>query len=177
MSELKERLNMKVQNTVDKNLIPDFINNNIFRNSNVEDITYNELINRLQKQFCIDKLKKAYNYLYDEYSKNMFLSSIIQRVSNYNGLFLILYYSNCWKYYYELVENKTDYILNNDEKLYLFDIKDTQLKKDIKLYYSKRQLFETYFLEQYRFRNIVCIKENDYIIDGGACYGDTAFYI
>ena len=33
-----------------------------------------------------------------------------------------------------------------------------------------------FVLEQYRYKDIVTVEEGDYVIDGGACYGDTALY-
>lgn len=168
--------NLNIKDINDTDLKP-FWNNNLFINKNIDNMTINDLINQIKNSFDLEKLEKSYYLLEDEYSKNIFISSIIARITKYNGLSLILYYSNSWKYYYDLYLAKTgEEIEVNNSKLYLYDLSKLSFSKDIKLYYTQKQLFETYFLEQYRYKDKVMVEKGDYIIDGGACYGDTALY-
>lgn len=168
--------NLNIENFNDVNLKP-ILNNDIFDNKNFNNMTINDLIQYIKDAFDIEKLEESYYLLEDEYSKNMFVSQIIVRASKYDGLSLILYYSNSWKYYDDLCLAKTDKTIEiNNSKLYLYDLSKLSFSKDIKLYYTQRQLFETYFLEQYRYKNKVMVEKDDYIIDGGGCYGDTALY-
>lgn len=138
--------NLNIENFNDVNLKP-ILNNDIFDNKNFNNMTINDLIQYIKDAFDIEKLEESYYLLEDEYSKNMFVSQIIVRASKYDGLSLILYYSNSWKYYDDLCLAKTDKTIEiNNSKLYLYDLSKLSFSKDIKLYYTQRQLFETYFL-------------------------------
>ena len=171
--------NLNIENFNDANLKP-ILNNDIFQNKNLNNMTLNDLIQKIKNAFDIEKLEKSYYLLKDEYSKNMFISAIITRVTKYNALSLILYYSNSWKYYDDLYLVKTDETIEiNNSKLHLYDLAKLPFSKDIKLYYTQRQLFETYFLEQYRYKNEVMVEKDDYIIDGGGVlwrYGIIFFF-
>ncbi len=164
---LSKYYNLNIENFGDADLKP-FLDNNIFNNKNINNMTINDLIEKIKNEFDLEKLEESYYLLEDEYSKNMFISSIISRITKYNGLSLILYYANSWKYYDDLNLAKTDEAIEiNNSKLYLYDLSKLPFSKDIKLYYTQRQLFETYFLEQYRYKDKVYAKKGDYIIDGG----------
>lgn len=173
---LSKYYNLNIENFGDTDLKP-FWDNNIFKNKNIDNITVNDLIEKIKNAFDLEKLEKSYYLLKDEYSKNMFISTIISRTTKYNGLALILYYGNSWKYYYDLYLAKMDEVIEiNNSKLYLYDLSKLPFSKDIKLYYTQRQLFETYFLEQYRYKNKVYAEKGDYIIDGGGATA-TLHYI
>ena len=168
--------NLNIEDFNDTDLKPIW-NNNIFNDKNIDGITVNDLIQKIENAFDLEKLEKSYYLLSDEYSKNIFISAIISRTTKYNGLSFILYYSNSWKYYYDLYLAKTDETIEiNNSKLYLYDLSKLSFSKDVKLFYTQKQLFETYFLEQYRYKDKVMVEKGDYVIDGGACYGDTALY-
>lgn len=172
---LCKNYNLNIENYNDANMNP-FFDNNIFKNTNFNDLTVNNLINEIKNSFDMEKLEKSYYLLEDEYSKNMFISSIIARTCKYNGLQLILYYANSWKYYYDLdLVRSEEFVEINNAKLYLYDLSKLPFSKDIKLYYTQRQLFETYFLEQYRYKNKVTVEEGDYIIDGGVLRRHRSF--
>lgn len=46
----------------------------------------------------------------------------------------------------------------------------------IKIYHSLHSIFCNFYLEQYSYKNLIKAQKGDYVIDGGACYGDTALY-
>jgi len=89
-----------------------------------------------------------------------------------------LYYSN----YFDKILNYQKLAIDDQEislwngliKFKKYDL--NALGYDVKLWYSAGGVLIEFILEQYRYKNIVTIEENDNIIDGGACYGDTALY-
>ncbi len=100
--------------------------------------------------------------------------------SHLQGLCIIHFYEHIWKYYYmlESILDKSKSIDSDNGPLYYIDL---SLAKQLnlshfKLYYSAGGVFVNYILEQYAYRHLVYAKEGDYVIDGGACYGDTALY-
>jgi FkbM family methyltransferase len=74
-------------------------------------------------------------------------------------------------------------IISDEEEIKLwFD--NISLKKynlshigyEIKTWLTSMGVFNNFINEQYRYRDIVNTEKGDYVIDGGACYGDTALY-
>lgn len=114
--------------------------------------------------------------LNDDTSKNIYLSAVIHWISSNQGLLITLYYDHIWKYYQHIeLAKSNDNIIANDNKLYLYDLSTINLA-NVKLYYSQFGIFSNYIFEQYAYRDIIRAKKGDYVIDGGACYGDTALY-
>lgn len=114
--------------------------------------------------------------LNDEYSKNLYLSAIINQISDNKGLLISFYYDHIWKFYDKLALCEcSEKITANGGELILYDLSKINLA-DIKIYYSQFGILINYIIEQYAYRNLVRAKKGDYVIDGGACYGDTAFY-
>lgn len=160
-----------------KNLIPDF-NKPVSIESSLQKIQeiQNETFIKFEKAYDIDGLEHTYNFLKDEYSKEMFLKVLVIRVMGLSKLRLPLYYSHMWKYLDKIDELK---INNNSIKIYRWDFYLYNLEKigfNIKLYNVTVGIFISFLLEQYRYKNMVFAKEGDYVIDGGACYGDSALY-
>lgn len=132
---------------------------------------------KLAKHFDIKKLQFVVdNILNDEYSKNLYLSAVINWISNNKGIFITLYYDHIWKYYKYINTAKCDdKIIANGQELFLYNLSKVNLA-DLKIYYSQLGIFVDFILEQYAYRDIIRAKAGDYVIDGGACYGDTALY-
>lgn len=92
------------------------------------------------------------------------------------GIFIALYYDHIWKYYNNIDLARQDAsITANTQELPLYDLSKIHLA-NLKIYYSKYGIFIDFILEQYAYYNLVRAKSGDYVIDGGACYGDTALY-
>lgn len=91
-------------------------------------------------------------------------------------MLIALYYDHIWKYYEYIDRAKLDEkILANDTELFLYDLNKINIA-NIRFYYLKFGIFANYFLEQYAYRDMIKAQSGDYVIDGGACYGDTALY-
>ncbi len=126
----------------------------------------------------LKSLEWTYANLEDEYSKEIMLYVIVYNLFNKVKLRFPLYYS---KYFDELgsyaklaIDDKEISVWFNNIKLKKYDL--TPLGYDVILWFSPGGLLIEFVLEQYRYKNIVTAEENDNVIDGGACYGDTALY-
>ncbi|WP_181881453.1 FkbM family methyltransferase [Helicobacter sp. MIT 99-5507] len=111
----------------------------------------------------------------DEYSKNLYLSAICNYVSQKQGFLICLYYSHTWRYYQNIILARCDDIKKNPYDYCLYDLSKINLAP-IKLYYSLHGIFCDFYLEQYSYKNLIKAQKGDYVIDGGACCGDTALY-
>lgn len=149
-------------------------------------ITTNPVVNFLKFLKAKKKLKKldlknlewTYNNLEDEFSKEMMLKVVVYKLFKNVKLRFPLYYS---KYFDEIPNYKNLEI--DDEEISLWNGMITLKKYDfkpmgynLKLWSFPSGFIIDFLLEQYRYKNIVTVEENDNIIDGGACYGDTALY-
>ena len=130
----------------------------------------------LKKNYDIKGLEYTYNNLSDEYSKEIFLRVIARPLFKKISLRFPLYYSTCWKNLtkYENYIVKDENIKRIGQKFDIYNLKG--LGHDVNLLYSPTGILINYDLEQYRYKNEVFAKESDFVIDGGACYGDTAVY-
>lgn len=135
-----------------------------------------EAFEKLSRDYDLDGLQFTYDSLSDEYSREMFLKVIVARVLGPLKTRFPLYYSHIWKYF-----DKIDELKMNDTCLkvgvwdfYLYNLEEIGF--DIKFYSNKIGVFIDFFLEQYKYQNKVYAKAGDYVIDGGACFGDTALY-
>lgn len=109
----------------------------------------------------------------------MFVNALWYRTTRLQGLYLIHYYEHIWKYHHFLLDSMLEESIESPSgTLNLIDlaqVKELNLGKG-KLYYSAYGIFVNFVLEQYAYRHIISAQEGDYVIDGGACYGDTALY-
>ena len=132
--------------------------------------------NKISFYFNLNDVSKVVDILDDEYSKNLYLSAICNYVSKTQGFLISLYYGNIWKYYYLLAKAKTSHkITINYFDYFLYDLSLINLAP-LKLYYSQLGIFADFYLEQYSYKHIIKANAGDFVIDGGACYGDTALY-
>ena len=131
---------------------------------------------KLNNEYDLEGLEFTYNLLGDEYSKEMLLRVIVGRVMGSLRCRLPLYYSHIWKYFDDIDALRVDdhCIKVGMWDFYLYGL--GQIGFDVTLYSSKIGIFINFILEQYKFQNKVFVAEGDYVIDGGACYGDTALY-
>ena len=127
----------------------------------------------------INQFDWLYNNLADEESKNILLKVLAFRVLGYRNVKLPLNTPKYWKHKEELrsISDTTDNIKIkfNDWKLSLTDMQSLGIP--IKLYC--RGVYNQFILEQYRCKGDginIGAELGDYVIDAGACFGDTALY-
>lgn len=133
-------------------------------------------LKNLKYNHDIEGLEFVYNNLSDEYSKEMFLRVVTRPLFDEISIRFPLYYSTAWKN----IEKYEKFIIQreNVERLgqpfHVYNLRE--LGHDVNLLYSAAGIFINYDLEQYQYKDKVFVKRGDYVIDGGACYGDTAIY-
>jgi FkbM family methyltransferase len=142
------------------------------KRGNIQESAFEDL----KINYDLGGLEFTYHLLNDEYSREMLLRVVVARVMGPLKARFPLYYSHIWKYYYELdrLQESNSPIHVAIWDFYLYDLR--KLGFDIKLYYMKAGIFTKFLLEQYKYKNLVFAEEGDYVLDGGACYGDTGLY-
>lgn len=131
-----------------------------------------------------ESFKQAYDTLSDENSKELYIQILAFRILGAYRVKLPTDNNQYWTYKERAKKlydnaNKNDFIKIDflNWQLKMFD-----LSKDgfpIKLYYVPEGILATFFLKQYEYKNNninIKAEENDIVIDGGGCWGDTALY-
>lgn len=160
------------------NELPDFSKPVLVTNSPVANFLNLLDAKRKLREIDLKSLEWTYNKLEDQYSKEMLLFIIVYKLFDEVKLRFPLFYSRCFdnipNYEKLIIDDKQISVWFDFFKLKKYDFRP--LGYDITLWHSAGGILLSFVLEQYRYKNIVMVEENDNIIDGGACYGDTAFY-
>jgi FkbM family methyltransferase len=127
---------------------------------------------RLQVIYEVDGLEETFNNLSDEYSREMFLRVVGYAIFDEKPLrYPKYYYQSFWKNYDEL-KSSSDVLKLLEGDFYRYNLKT--LGHDLDIYSNQFGITINFVNEQYSYRDIVGVKTGDFVIDGGACYGDTA---
>ena len=93
---------------------------------------------------------------------------------------MIHYYEHIWKYYHllEACQDSKNTIPSGNGPLHYIDLSKCEALPlgSFKLYYGIYGVFVNFILEQYAYRHLISATAGDFVIDAGACYGDTALY-
>lgn len=132
----------------------------------------------LDATFGLKNLEASYELFDDERSRHLFLLRILNNVYDSHLVRFPLFYSKQYQ--------------NLDNIAQLADPSETvslwrgflsfmryslhKLGVDLTLWASIDGIFIQFILGQYRYKNIITIEDGDNVIDGGACYGDTALH-
>lgn len=122
------------------------------------------------------KISELYYSLADENSKDLLVLICAYKILGPTKIKLPLYDKNKWQGYFDLENNiieKTD-VESYTGKFNIYNLK--HFGYNIKLLYSQFGAFLSFILEQYRYKDICKAEKGDFVIDGGACYGDSALY-
>ncbi len=125
---------------------------------------------------------KLFSYLYCHLEDNYSRKKIIRLL---NGYILGFRYSKSSlnnNLYWKKRENVKNLIVKNENiktgtwNLNLFNL--NKIKCQISLFSQSIYILNIFILEQYCYKQkeAVCIKEGDYVLDAGGCWGDTALY-
>lgn len=161
---------------------PDFIyddydeNVSLSRRANIA-IDSNIDLNIFLNKFNIQELSETYDLLSNESSKELLVRLIAFRMLGPTKIKMPLTDRELWEAYFEIKNMKIDEsIQSKNYALDLFDLKD--LGYNTKLFYDPYSIFINFGLKQYDYSKDICCKVNpgDYVIDGGACFGDTSLY-
>ena len=120
-------------------------------------------------------LEKTFNLLDDQVSKNIYIELLAYRILGYKKVKLSTNNSDR-KRYLSSINRQIDFdksIHSNFSGTKLYLHKFFYKNVPIKLYLSKFGSLNAFFLGQYRFSDARSAKEAEYIIDCGACWGDS----
>ena len=134
---------------------------------------YKRAFKHLKTQYDIKGLEWTYNNLEDEFSKEIFLKVLAYRIYDDVKLRFPIYYSN----YVDDLE-RIDKIIDKknakDSKGNDIEIKNlSKLGSDIDCIFSPLSILYSFILDQYNYKNFIKVEDGDYVIDGGACTGDS----
>lgn len=151
-----------------------WIQTNIVYNYN----KYNYYKKKLLSEYDIKKLELSYEFLSDEFSKEMFIRVLLYKLTDNVHLRFPLFYSNVYNQLNE-IEKKVcpelgEYIVP-EGCLKVYDLTSFNYK-NLKLLYGALGIIVDFIEQQYNYHNIVKVQQGDIVIDGGGCYGDTALY-
>ncbi len=125
-------------------------------------------------------IEKVYDILANSESKNIYLNVLAYRILG--PKFIKLPINNSiyleTKKKIELLKDNTKTIdpLFLHFMLYYYDL--NVLDIPVKIFFSTSGIYSTFVTQQYRYNKLpfIQVKAGDYVIDGGACWGDTAIY-
>lgn len=124
--------------------------------------------------FDFDGIGKTYDLLTDEASKNYLVRIIAFRMLGPAKIEMPLVKRKFYDSYFDILKTKSDKSIDYcGQHFDYFDL--SSLGFDVKMFYDAYGLFINYFLKQYEYSDIKP-KSGDFVIDGGACVGDTALY-
>jgi FkbM family methyltransferase len=139
---------------------------------------YEESVKLLEEKFDKENLSNAYDFLEDQYSKDYFIWVILYRLFDVVKVRFPFYYSRQFANFdfYNSLKINDEFLSLNNGKIILncFDLE--KIGWDIKLWSKVTSIIVNFINQQYRYRNIVKVTPGDYIIEGGACFGDTTLY-
>ncbi|MEI6764172.1 MAG: FkbM family methyltransferase [Bacteroidota bacterium] len=125
----------------------------------------------------------AYEYLYnvlgDDYSKKRLIEVVTFRIMGPKYFRLSLENEAYNNFHVELNalqdKNQTLEVKYNNWKLYLYEF--VFYNKPVKCYFTTMGIVTIFKVEQYAYKpQSIAVEDNDVVIDGGACWGDTALY-
>lgn len=139
---------------------------------------YTRNYRKIKKIFNLNKCAEVYNMLCDEYSKDLYLKILMYRLFDDGRCKYPLLYNKdlnaCWSKYDYLISDNTQIEVINGT-LHKYNLKP--INKNIEIIFgNKLAFFIAFILEQYNYRDFILPKPQDVVIDGGACYGDTALF-
>jgi len=124
-----------------------------------------------------ERFKVLYDVLCDEKSRNRFVELFVFRIFGATKVKLSLNTDAYWQGRREVEKyqlSDTLEVKNFRCNLSLFDLNSCGY--DLKLYFATNGIYVDFVLQQYNYRDVVCVNEGDVVIDAGACWGDTALY-
>lgn len=126
--------------------------------------------------YDVDALAVTYDTLCDECSREKFLMYIIYLIHYEAKIRLPLYYSREFENF-----DKYEKLLVDDTSIQTcsWDLKKYDLNTfgyDLQVLCFPLSVMINFSEEQYRYRKDVMVEEGDYVLDCGACFGDTSLY-
>jgi len=137
-----------------------------------------EIWNKLDETFGLKDLEESYKLFEDNNSKRLFIMRILNNIDDQPLVRFPIFYSKQFQDVAKIAlladESKTIKPWYNVLKLVRFPLH--KLGIDITLWGNPMGIFIEFMLDQYRYKDIVYIKDGDNVLDAGGCYGDTALH-
>lgn len=122
---------------------------------------------------------KIYDLLEDQYSKHIFIRLLSARVFGFENVFVSPNTNIKWinnNSFFVSLYDSNQVIDDGKYKLNLFNLKSIGFP--LRVYDVNSSLAFAFLIEQYRYKHNIIIdaEKGDYVIDAGACWGDTPLY-
>ena len=128
----------------------------------------------------ISNAEYLYSVLEDKYSKDLLIQVLAYRLLGYKKVKLPMNTSDYFKSI-KLLDKNTKIKNNsidsgyNTKKLNLYNINFSEF--NCKMYYTAASIYHQFVSRQYNYKKkSISAKSGDFVIDAGACWGDTALY-
>lgn len=125
----------------------------------------------------LDEFQGTYELLSDEKSKNNLIELLAYKALGFLKVKLSLNtpeFHQKRKQLDQCMSEHTFTLPSFRRNLFLFDL--NEIGYDLELYFVRNGIYVDYVLQQYNYNDLICVNENDVVIDAGACWGDTALY-
>jgi FkbM family methyltransferase len=139
---------------------------------------YQGAVKSFYENFDLDKLSLVYDILNDQYSKDYFVWIILYQLFDVVKVRFPFYYSREFANFdfYNSLKVNEEFLSINNGKTILNCYSLSKLGWDITLWSKVTSIIVNFINQQYKYRNIVKVCPGDYVIEGGACFGDTSLY-
>jgi FkbM family methyltransferase len=125
----------------------------------------------------IEKFEHTYELLMDENSRKKFIELLLYKMLGFTKVKLSLNTGKFWAARAGVAAyRRAERIPVNFRNSYLdlYDLSDAGY--DLKLFFVNNGIYVDFILQQYNYRDIVCVGPDEVVIDAGGCWGDTALY-
>jgi FkbM family methyltransferase len=142
------------------------------------NFVYEQSLKSLYENFDVTNLSLVYDFLNDQYSRDYFIWVILYQLFDVVKVRFPFYYSRefaNFDFYNSLKLNDDSISVNNGNTiLNCFSL--SKIGWDITLWSKVTSIIVNFINQQYKYRNVVKVCPGDYVIEGGACFGDTSLY-
>lgn len=130
-------------------------------------------MNYLSRKLDIAGLSETYNFLADEYSKQLLVKLIAYRTLGPSKVKLPLSKADSWLPVLEIDKQckRNETYQTKEWSLDLLDL--NPIGHNIMYFLKSEGVFLNFFLKQYEYSQCK-VEPGDYVIDGGSCFGDIA---
>lgn len=128
--------------------------------------------------FGLKNLEACYELFDDDKSRHLFLLRMLNNIYDSNLVRFPLFYSKLYQHLEKItaLADRSEVVSLWHGILNFMKFPLQKLGIDLTLWGGADSIFIEFFLDQYRYKNLVSIEDGDNVIDGGACYGETALH-
>ena len=126
----------------------------------------------------LSDFEPAYNCLSDEESRKKYIELLAYRMLGFTKVRLSIDTPEFWSARERVAVCRRPEQLSVNFKGGLLDLYDLDRLgyEGVKLFFVANGVVVDFILQQYNYKNLVCVSPGDVVVDAGACWGDTALY-